>query len=583
MNVKRLVDAKDWSYKALDSFRKERIAALRQFVGSHYSQGNGTDAKVPVNLLELAVNTYGQQLAARAPRVSVSARYDSLSPTAYRLQLAMNHMLKKMDFGDVLMDAVQNAIFGMGIIKVSMTDDYVYDDEEPIIVGSPKAVSIQLDDWVHDMTVKNWDDVKFLGAKSCYTEDQLLRAGFSKAKVRKLVQSGSVEENRDVSELEEGLSRSTGKQEEYENTYDVWEIFLPTTRKVVFFADGAEDLLDERTFEGPESGPYHTFKFSRVSGNTMPLPPVALWRDLHELTNTIFRKLGRQAERQKTIMGYAGGSQSDASRIVDSADGEAIQMDNPQNAKEYRFGGVDQVNLAFMIQLKGLFTYMAGNLDSLGGLSAQSETATQDKMLLEGASKRLGAMQREVLATTRGVIRDLAWFLWTDPLIELPMTAKIQGVDVRIPVVYSPEERRGEYLDYNVDIEPYSMQDNSPSKRVSNIMQILQTVILPAMPLLQQQNVFVDFGKLLNKLSEYMDLPELGEILVYNKDPQGGPYGAPPAKMQEQQKPAFTNRTVTRINRPGATSQGQDATMMQTLLGGNPQPAEMAGIGRSLG
>jgi hypothetical protein len=580
MNIKKLRDAQEWSYKKLEPFREERIRALKQFVGTHYSKGNGSETKVPVNLLELAVNTYGQQLAARAPRVVVSSRYDSLAPTGWKLQTGLNYLLKKIDFGDILLDAVQNALFGLGIAKVHMSDEYFYGDENTV-VGQPVAKSVSLDDWVHDMVAKSWSEVKFMGSKCRYTEADMRRAGFDPAVVEKLLKAGSGRGG-DTSEDERGLSRSGGEEVEYEDTFDVWELFLPKEQKIVFLADSVDEgePLLVKEWEGPYCGPYHVFRFTRVPGNTMPLPPVDVWIDIHELTNRLFCKLGRQAERQKTVLGYSGGATKDAERIVNSFDGEAIQMDNPGGAKEFSTGGVDQVNLAFVLQLKTLYSYMAGNLDSLGGLSPMAETASQDKMLLEGASKRLASMQKEVIFVTRNIINGLAWYLWTDPLLDLPMVRKIENTSVVIPTRFTAEEKSGEFLDYNIDIEPYSMQDNSPSRKVSSIMQVLQQIIMPSMPILQQQGIGLDMNKLLAKLGEYMDLPELSEILSFQTSEQGGPIGTPPKKMAAAQ---FTQRTNVRVNRPGATSQGKDAAMIQTLLGSAPQPAEQAQIGRMIG
>lgn len=55
--------------------------------------------------------------------------------------------------------------------------------------------------------------------------------------------------------------------------------------------------------------------------------------------------------------------------IISSNDGETLRLDNPDRAREYRFGGIDQPSLAFLLQVKDLFVYLGGNLDSLGGLA----------------------------------------------------------------------------------------------------------------------------------------------------------------------------------------------------------------------
>ena len=36
---------------------------------------------------------------------------------------------------------------------------------------------------------------------------------------------------------------------------------------------------------GPPRGPYAVLGFNHVPSNIMPLPPVAIWQDLHDLAN----------------------------------------------------------------------------------------------------------------------------------------------------------------------------------------------------------------------------------------------------------------------------------------------------------
>ena len=85
------------------------------------------------------------------------------------------------------------------------------------------------------------------------------------------------------------------------------------------------------------------------------------------------------------------------------------------------------------LELEQEFKMYAGNLDLLGGLSAQSETASQDKLLAGQANKLLDAMQRRVLAFTKQVVKSLAWYLWNDPFINMPLTRRVPGVRLYAP------------------------------------------------------------------------------------------------------------------------------------------------------
>jgi hypothetical protein len=84
---------------------------------------------------------------------------------------------------------------------------------------------------------------------------------------------------------------------------------------------GAEFLRVART-TGRTSGPYHMLGFTPVSDNILPLPPRAIWYDLHTLGNRIARKLARQAERLKRVLAYEGKAAEDDAEIAEADDGE---------------------------------------------------------------------------------------------------------------------------------------------------------------------------------------------------------------------------------------------------------------------
>lgn len=60
-DLKRLWDAMSHSREKLRPFRENRLDAIKQYVGSHYGE-QGSEEDVPVNLIELAISVYTQQL-----------------------------------------------------------------------------------------------------------------------------------------------------------------------------------------------------------------------------------------------------------------------------------------------------------------------------------------------------------------------------------------------------------------------------------------------------------------------------------------------------------------------------------------
>lgn len=562
------------SYKALKPFRTNQIAALRQYVGAHYSD-KGSPSIMPVNFLELAISIYTEHLAAKLCKALVITDNKDLKLTAAKLELALENILKKIKFGEVVRSAVGQAMFSVGIIKTGLANTQtVLIDGQYYPLGEPFAGNVSLDNWVHDMTARSWDQIQYCGDRySVSYQDVIDSDDYSKKFKDKLSPKEINELDSDTGEKSEGITKSDSiLQKQYKETVDLWDIWLPMEGVIITLDSdmGNSEIGRIVEWQGPKGGPYRFLGFNDVIDNIMPLPPVALWVDLNGLTNKLFRKLGRQASRQKTMTGVRTGNDKDANTIKNGADGEVIPLADPKNIADVKSGGIDQQAFLFLLQLKEVTSYMYGNLDALGGLNRQSETLGQDQMLTLNASKRLETMQQRTLDFTTGTVEDIAWYLWTDPVREYPVTINKYGTSIRTSL--SVLDRVTDFFNYSFEIEPFSMQHQSPTARLAAITQIYERFIVPYVAQLAQRGIFVDFEALLKTIAKYANLPELNDILTYTQ-PQH-PDNAPGASRATQ-SPVTTRRYV-RENRPGATQQGKDAVLAQLLAGGNPQNSEKA-------
>jgi len=578
--IMRLQQAINWSYKQLKPFRENDMKAMRQYVGIHYSD-SGAAKKVPFSLLELAISTYTQRLSGGKPRALFTTPHDVLQPQKSKLQKGTNHLLGEIDFGATLADAVQGGFFSLGIIKIGL--DYLATEEWNGYlhdVMQPFADSVVLANWVHDMTATRWDKVQYEGDK--YTIDlEDAKQRFDHGDKLKPIQDteGHGDSGDDPKDLSQG---NAFNREYYRDIGQVWDIWDPRKNIIITLAAGEGEPCEETgealhiiDWNGPERGPYRKLSFNPVRGNVMPLPPVALWMDMNDLANGVMRKLERQAKRQKTVYGVRPGGEQDGTTTMDAGDGEMVKLMDPKNIANLSFPGVDPQQLAFLIQIKNMASWLWGNLDALGGLSPQSETLGQDRLLTASASQRLVKMQNTTLDFATEAISALAELLYGEPRITLPQT-KTYG-NVSIPTYWTAEDREADFFQYNMKLEPYSLQYRSPSERLEIIRQSMIQMVMPFAAQMQAQGIFVDFEALFNIIGDYAGLDELKQILIYTNQRQTeeGP-------VRALQSPV-TSRTNTRVNRPGATSQGKDEAMMTALLGGGQQNSQFSQVARPTG
>jgi hypothetical protein len=544
---------------------------IRQFVGGAWSDGGAPD-KVPVNFLEMALGIYRRQVAARAPRVMVRSKNGDNMSFADDLEIALNIAIDDIRFDDTMRRWVLEAMFGMGVLKVGLAPS----DQKEIMgfthdPGQPFADVVDFEDFVFDITAKRWDQVQFCGNRYALPIDAVRDLKmFKGANLSKYERRTSNEQGDEkVSNLvDDGGSYG---EETYMDLVELWDIWLPYENIVATFQAGPDGGIETRNpirivdWEGPEGGPYHLLSFGDVPGQIMPLPPAALMIDLHELGNRVFRKLGRQADRQKTVTLIASGNQEDGRRLTDANDGDAISVDRPEATKEVRYGGVDQAALAFFQQLRQLTSYFGGNLETLGGLNNATNTASQEQLVKSQATMRIADMQERATDAATRVIKSIAYYMWTDPVRTYRVPKKIPASDMVIVSDLKPERRNGEFPDYAIEIVPFSMQSRTPTERMQTLMQVMQTFIVPMAPLLQQRGLVPDIEGFLKMSAELSGTPEVMD-LVTKVEPQELMQGPPAPGGEGGGRPASTTRNYVRSDRGQDSLSQQDqaiASMMQ--------------------
>lgn len=572
IDTAQLFKSIEWSLKELTVPREKRRAAIKEYVGKHYAAG-GADRVTPINLLELAATIYVRTLAARAPAVMVTTGVDELKPFAESMQIALNQVPDEIDLGGTMRSAVYEALFGMGVVKVALAaSGQTIGGHDP---GEPFVDNVLFDDYFCDMSAKSRKQIQYEG--NDYWLDLEDAKALADGSADKILADDHTVSGPQGEDRAESISTSTGADQFAERILlrDVW---LPREKKLLTYAVKLKKLLRVVSWDGPESGPYHALFFAEVPGNLLPLPPVALWIDLHILANKLFRKLADQGESKKSLLLFAGGNDKDVEALKAAEDGDGIRYGGSK-PESVTVGGIDAETMALFLQSKDLFSYIGGNLDALGGLSPQTETVGQDKLLADAAGARTDSMRAMTIAFVKKIFRAIAWYEWTDPLRKRTIekdTPHMPGRVVRSE--WSDETREGNFLDFNLEINPHSMQDDTPETRLNKLGMILERFIFPSIPLMEQQGVSLDIRAMVETVAKLSNLDELRTMIIVAEPIQGDPAQA--SSEQPSFKPAHTSRTVTRVNRPGATRAGKDDALTRILMGGTLQPAEAAQIGR---
>lgn len=576
-DVSRLVTSVRKSRLKLGTHRDLRNKFQREYLGINYSDKGATKSVAP-NLAEQFVNIHKRLLAPTLPSAFVTVRDQALLGTRSKLELGLNHLAREIDLETTFELAIFDALLLMAIVKVGLTEKSFKYQGYRHDTGQPFVDHILQDDWVHDYGAKSWETVEYAGDRS-FEPLELLKDTYPKhADALSRTEFPNVNEDGDtrgdpVDRTLDGLERVT-------DYGSIWELWLPRESLVMVMAGGPRGIrslvLEWMEWQGPETGPYHMLGFESVPGSTIPLSPMATVFELAKLHGALFRKSSRQAEHQKTVLAARRSAAADARKLISADDMEVVTADDPTLVKDFRFNGADPATLQMGQLVRQLFSEYSGNLQLLGGLSAQSETLGQDRLLAENASERIKGMQKQVRNFTKGVFRDLAWWLFTDPRIELPLVKPNPGASQGIRMTLTPEDMEGDFLDYNIDVNPYSMQARTPQEELELLMNIMQNVVVPFRDQLQQQGMTINFVKYLRRVAELSNLKTIDEFLMFT--------GVAAAPKQSVGAPPETVRLPGRTG-PGGNGNGRNfqqagsdmASMLSMISGQGGRQRETIG------
>ena len=580
----RLFKSIEYSTRNLRPYRDMRKKFVTDYVGSYYNSGAKSDNKeVVMNLMYQTAETYTMSLAANRPRILVTSKFPDLSGFAHNFQRTVNNLIEEIHLEETLRAAVLEAFFSMGVIKVYNGESgllKLVGEDEWVDPGKPFAENISFDDYIYDIEATTKSKMRFeLNKYKMSREKALSDSSFDKEAlegVQSYNREGGMNDHQGDSPLRDSFFGES-KPEALESEIELMDVWLPNENMVVTFATGQETKpLRVVEWSGPESGPFHTLTLAaEVPDQIMGVSPAMNLKPLNDIINGLLRKQKRQAQRQKDIPFYQDGAHEDAQRLQRAADGEWTRVSNPDSVNVLKMGGVDQSNQAFMMAMQEQFDRMAGNLQMMAGLGPSSETATQDKLIHGAVSKREANMQYRVVDFTAEICKDLGWLLWTDEVNEKENNFELEGLQFKS--TWSPEQREGDFLQYNFQVEPYSMMYKSPSERLNNITQYITQIAMPMQQNMQEAGGSIDFQELTNLYSELLDIPRLKEVVRFEEPKENRPGPSPQQPPQAHKVTESIRRSVP----TGGTPASRSHVMQQTLNGGQPNQQQMAQMGRT--
>ena len=588
----RLSKAMSYWHRQLEPFRRNRRHLIEDYAGADYGKRSTFSSSSPVyvNLMLQTAEAYSIALAYNAPRFLLTAANNTQQGFAKRFEIALNNYSLHTHLEIPIRQIIQDAFFSIGIAKVLLGDSHqVMEDLDPYgMPGMPLVSRVSLDNHVHDGAASEFRKCGFIGDRYRMPLELAKQDPRFDKKARKALEPIRGYEATDGEESVSTLAFDPAGQEgEYQEMVELVDIFLRRENLIVTFeVDGKFNIRDTgkkplaiQEWDGTETGPYRFLSFGEVPDNCMPTSPARNVRGLFVLYNNLLRKLAMRARKQKDIPVYEAGAEQDMKRLLGAEDLEAVQVNSKESIDVLKLGGVDHTITAFSQQILELFKQSAGNLDAMAGLGPQSGTATQDSLIHQQVGRREASAKRQVTKFVSEIGMDVAELIFEDPVLVIPGSRQIPNTEIEVDASWYPEDllpRIGNFLDYAIQVDPYSMEYRSPAERLGAFRETLQQGILPLMDIITQQGGQFNIQKYLEIEAELQDMPRLSDLFTFQGPP---PEGTDPGKNLTKSAGGPKEYIRKNVSMGGNSNSRMQTATQEMGRGNNSQPGQLASSG----
>lgn len=506
--VKIQDNAEQW-YSDTKPMRETIIRMLGHYAGGWF-KGEPASAQQPLNLIDRGVQIIGPYLAGGPPKVMVDAKRGLASnrPFARTLELALEHLFKEMKFhANTLRPAIFNSMFSLGITKTGIMkakEVEIYGHRHD--VGQPYCDNIYFDDYRGDPLARNREENEMEGHEYVLEEEFVRTSGLYRNHDHLKPDNEAYNDSTRPEKVSKERTHGQARYDRLRKRVRLQDFWIPDENIIITIPLKGQGNRIMRTVEwdGPEGGPFDVLGYRYFPDSILCIPPVFTWLGYNKIINDLVAKMNNQAKRERKIVAYDLGSSQDAKYISQTPDGSTVGVKNIDGIKEIEMGGVSETNFQFVQYMEQQFSIAGGNLYTIGGRETGAETLGQEQMLQANASKALEDMVQQVHQFTKSIIEKLAWFMWSDPLINLPVIKRVAGYEIETE--FSQETKEGDFYDFAFDIEPYSMTRMNPEIRYQRLMQLVSQVVLPTAQISAAQGSQLNVDELVKEAARFLDV-----------------------------------------------------------------------------
>ncbi|KKM24405.1 hypothetical protein LCGC14_1605480, partial [marine sediment metagenome] len=489
-------------------FQHQQIL-LRLWASGFFDKGYGREHLI--NLIDRGVGTIVPFLVEGDPKVMVETLVGNYKAWAYTTQLALNFFIQQMELADtVLIQAAINSMFGAGITRTfTEYDRRVTLEDEVIKAGRPTVKVIHDTDYVGDPIARDREDFAFEG--DIYKlPTEYAKELFSKHADLILPDCKLIGDYSPKKISDPNFNRNKWSLRDQTTFIDIY--LFDENRTVTIMPEGhTAKILRSVEEDGPKVSPYDYLGYKYFPGHPVPIPPAWFWHDSDVSMNTVAKTGREQAEAQKNLILTEAPNKKLGEQVTNAKNMDVLQVKDSQGIQQISLGGMNPENANWMAFVESVFDKSGGTEPIMRGAGTNSPTLGQDQMLHQNASRIINNMYTRYHRFQTSILKKLAWRIWTDPTVYIPLIHEVPGVGT-LPKIFSQADKVGEFYDFVFKIIPYSTQRMSPEVKYQRMMQFASQWVLPTMPLAAQQGAEFNIPEATNKMAAYLGFDDWNQL-----------------------------------------------------------------------
>jgi hypothetical protein len=227
--------------------------------------------------------------------------------------------------------------------------------------------------------------------------------------------------------------------------------------------------------------------------------------------NIVGKTAREQAESQKDLILTEAPNKKLGEQVTNAKNVDVLQVKDTQGIKQISLGGMNPAGPEWMAFVESVFDKSGGTEPIMRGAGTGSPTLGQDQMLHQNASRIINNMGTRFHRFQTSILKKLAWRIWTDPTVYIPLIHEVPGVGT-LPKVFSQADKVGEFYDFVFKIVPYSTQRMSPEVKYQRMMQFASQWVLPTMPMAEQQGAEFDIPEATKRMAAYLGFDDFNQL-----------------------------------------------------------------------